>query len=135
MVPVPDWLNLTLLGVLAVGTSWNAVITIRNGPIPFEKTVHRKLTEFAEVLDTGLGKINECVDAEAERAISAQRVKNELVKLIEEQDDLLERVDTKRRRIDASEARARKKLEPPEPEFDPSDLAACRQLARRHGLM
>ncbi len=123
--------------VLAL-TGWNVLLIRKSPPEKLQRDFQELVEATSLTLARFTSKIQEVVDADQARAVAAIKLKNEFIELIDQQEDVLERTDTKRRRIDASESRQRRrqhKTVGPTDDFDPTDIDSIRNHARNLGVL
>lgn len=130
--------ELAVFGLLAACACWNVLVMRKTGPVTLLKRCD-ELTEFVGIKLTSFERrVAEMEASDAIRAVSAQKLKSEFIDLLDQQDEVLERTDQKRRRIDAAESRAskREQLVPGgTPAYDPNDVNAVRAMARANGMI
>ena len=140
MVVRVDIASVTLAGVIfAVFLAlacWNVLSMRRSGPHKLLAAFAAECKSVAKMLDAFERRVVSIEVNEESRRVAAVKLQREFMELIEQQDDVLERIDTKRRRIDASESRrARREEVGQDPQSDVTSLDSVRASARAQGLL
>ncbi len=139
VVLVPDPVTLqTVCGIVifAVLACWNVLERRNYAP----KRLVDSVASNRGAVETFMKKIDDRVlaveAAEEKRRLENVGVHRQFVDLLEQQDDILERIDTKRRRADASLTRLQAKQgNGGEPQVDVNDVDQVRALARSTGRL
>jgi len=122
--------------ILTALACWNVLAIRRSPPEKLLGSFDKLHREVAELSADVVKRVLAIETNEAARAVSAERLKSEFVELLEQQDDVLERIDTKRRRVDASESRAQRRGGNGQVATEiPVDVDAARTFARSQGMM
>lgn len=129
MAGVEPWIALAAAFVLV--SCSHVLLWRRSTPGAIQRTLGRVESRAADV-ERQLVRLGE---AEAERALAFARLQREVAHALEANEDVLERIDTKRRRIDASDARRRQREEQQPQEPQPVDLSDWRNVARQRGML
>lgn len=133
-----EYALIAVFPLLAALASWNVLVIRRSPPEKLQRDFQELVRETSLTLARFTSKIQEVVDADQARAVAAMKLKAEFIELLDQQEDVLERTDTKRRRIDASESRQLRrqgKAVGPADNFDPNDIDSIRNHARALGVL
>ncbi len=109
MEPLQPFLAVGVAISFAILAAWNVLERRRYAPKALEKSVRQRCDKLAGMVIEFEATLGNVVAAEEGRRLENVKLRREFLDLIDQEEDVLGRIDTKNRRIQSAEARARQR--------------------------
>ena len=137
MEPLQPFLAAGILSFLGVLAAWNVLERRRYAPKALLKSFEELSAGCEGTLKSFSSTLKAVVDGEENRRLEAVKLRREFLDLIDQEEEVLGRIDTKNRRIQSAEARAQKREHGNGPQVVMTDddlLASIRSTIRAGGV-